>query len=152
MKKIILIFSLILALFSLDIQAVYANKNEELFTAIKRGRIERVEELLRQNVDINRRDSNKYTALMLAVQHKNTKILRLLLAHNFPDVNLQNQEGFTALMLAVENNNLEAVQILLDTKRVNIHMTNKKGESARKIAENKRYKRIIDILKQHGAL
>ncbi|MBN3275288.1 KANK4 protein, partial [Polyodon spathula] len=69
-------------------------------------------QLLRQG-DINTRASQAgQTALMLAVSHGRTDMVRSLLACD-ADVNIQDDDGSTALMCACEHGHAEIVQLLL---------------------------------------
>jgi len=65
------------------------------------------------------------------------------------DVNAQNYYGHTALMEAADNGNLEEVRFLLD-KGADV-TTWAHGRTALKIARNKGYKEIAEILRAHGA-
>ncbi len=61
--------------------------------------VESVKSLLENGVDVNARNDDGVTALMLAVRYGYEKIAKLLLEKN-ADVNAQDQDGNTALDLA----------------------------------------------------
>ncbi len=67
--------------------------------------------------DINSKDHNENTLLMLAVNIGNLEMIRFLVL-NSANLNLKNKDGNTALHLAVRKNNIAAVKILLRNKAI----------------------------------
>lgn len=65
------------------------------------------------NINVNLKDNEDQTPLMMAVESENEEAVRLLLAHRDIQVNERNNAGWTALHLAVRRSNAEAVQLLL---------------------------------------
>ena len=92
-----------------------------LSEASKNGDIKRINQLLDEGVDINIRDSNGWTALMVASRYSNNgsslDTVRLLLDRG-TDINIQEHGGWTALMVASRHSNndssLDTVRLLLD--------------------------------------
>ena len=86
---------------------------DSLHKAAYNGNIELVRKILKNNINLDERDSSGGTALHAAMFQKNTEIITLLINHGF-DVNAQGlSNGYTPLHDAVWANNLEAVIILL---------------------------------------
>lgn len=84
-------------------------------------------------ININSQDAQGNTALMLAVEHNNTQIIKNLLQFPGIDVNLQNHDaGDTALLRAIGFNalNVEGINSLLQFPGININLQNHEGETA----------------------
>lgn len=77
-------------------------KQNALVNAPRLRRIERVQELLDQGVNVNARDRFAKTALMYAASEGYTKLVKLLIDHK-ANVNAQDMHGYTALMEGVES-------------------------------------------------
>ena len=70
-----------------------------LWRAAERGDLNGVQAALTSNVDVNARDTNGRTALILAIQHNHGAIVRALLAHG-ANPNTPDSHGTTPLMAA----------------------------------------------------
>ena len=86
---------------------------DQWFEAAKNGDKPTLELLLNKGIDPNIQDSVGRTALVFAVDTKNSGIVRLLMKHK-ADPNIPNQRGQTALMWASGNGYLDMVQLLLE--------------------------------------
>lgn len=86
---------------------------DQWFEAAKNGNKPTIELLLNKGIDPNIQDSVGRTALVFAVDTKNSGIVRLLMKHK-ADPNIPNQRGQTALMWASGNGYLDMVQLLLE--------------------------------------
>ena len=84
----------------------------KFFEAVGRGDSEGVRLLLALGADVNQRDSNGRTALMVAVTFGDGEMVRHLLAAG-ADVNLPNSDGHTPLLHAVVMNHRDIVRQLL---------------------------------------
>ncbi|KAM7535279.1 hypothetical protein Aperf_G00000103305 [Anoplocephala perfoliata] len=73
--------------------------------------VEILEYLLNQGLNINIRDDNGYTALMLAAKYGQTELVEKLLTYG-ADVNLTRDEDMTALALAVSNQHFEIAEMI----------------------------------------
>ena len=69
---------------------------EPLHEAAKRGRTSEIEQLLKENADIELRDADGGTALLYAAWHGSPETIRLLLAHG-ASVKVQDTYGYTPL-------------------------------------------------------
>jgi ankyrin repeat protein len=78
-----------------------------------KGEVEPIKELLAQGVNVNARDEQGGTALMLAAMANKVEVVKLLLEHG-ADVNAQSDGGNTALIAAAGKGNLEILQLLVD--------------------------------------
>jgi ankyrin repeat protein len=101
--------------------------------------VEIVELLINKGCNLNIKDNDGHTALMIAANNINCKeIVKLILKNccnlnTNCDLNLQDYEGNTALMFAVSKiNNIDIVELILNNPKCNfkINVKNKTGESA----------------------
>jgi hypothetical protein len=122
---------------------------DTLHKAAYNGDIEIVSKILKNNVDLDERDSSGGTALHAAMFQKNTEIIMLLINRGF-DVNAQGlSNGYTPLHDAVWANNLEAVIILLKRgARTDIRAKDDLTPYEKALKENK--KEIVEYLKSKG--
>lgn len=93
--------------------AVSNEDYDQWFEAAKNGNKPTLELLLNKGIDPNIQDSVGRTALVFAVDTKNSGIVKLLMKHK-ADPNIPNQRGQTALMWASGNGYLDMVQLLLE--------------------------------------
>ncbi|MFY7842877.1 MAG: ankyrin repeat domain-containing protein [Rhabdochlamydiaceae bacterium] len=84
--------------------------------------------------DVNTKDTDGNTLLMMAVYHNKKDIVQMLLTKPKIDVNAQNDEKVTALMLAVEEDAFEISRQLLKHKNIDVNLKNSDGKSAFLIA------------------
>lgn len=105
-----------------------------LMWAVRVGCKEVVELLLshpnvKDKIDVNIRDSEGDTALMLAIDHfedaeNYEDIAELLLNHKDIDVNIQNNDGDTALMSAMARGEKRIVELLLNHPNIDVNNKN----------------------------
>ncbi|XP_043831451.1 KN motif and ankyrin repeat domain-containing protein 2 isoform X2 [Dromiciops gliroides] len=88
------------------------------------------------------------TALMLAVSHGRTDMVKALLACA-ADVNLQDDDGSTALMCACEHGHVEIARLLLAVPGCNIALTDHDGSTALSIALEAGQNDIAEMLYTH---
>ena len=91
-------------LLSMNVQNVNAgyddySNNTLLHKAAEKGYCKILNELLIHHADVNARNKDEYTALMLATSLEHYKIVNELIMYH-ADVNARNKDGYTALMLA----------------------------------------------------
>lgn len=87
-------------------------KNQELFAAVAADNAEAVQKLLKAGSDVNAKDSNGATALMIAAaDSENPNIVKMLLKAG-ADVNARDSKGATALMYNLEGPIESAVMLI----------------------------------------
>jgi len=121
------------------------DKNDLLLHTIGYGNVHRVNMVLNTRADIEARDRNDDTPLILATTKMYPDIVKLLLERG-ANPNAKNKMGDTALIEAVQNAFIlefyndykndnkrdieECVKLLVTNKKTNIHEKNHKGRSA----------------------
>lgn len=100
--------------------------------AVKNGNREIVQALLWAKVDVNARDSDGQTVLMLLSEETTDEIVWDLINAG-AKVNLRDEDGDTALISVAEVNNVEALKVLLDAGG-KVNGTNNYGETALMVA------------------
>jgi ankyrin repeat protein len=82
-------------------------------SAIKRGEVQRVLDLLERGINVDSRDRHGQTALMLAAHAGNRELVELLIAHR-ASLNATAKYGLSALMLAIVAGHAEIARLLAD--------------------------------------
>ena len=137
---------------NIDSEAIM--ERTDFLKASKDGDVEKLELMLKQDIDVNQQDSEGYTALMLASKEGHIETIRLLLnkctqtvkkgvsassqqGHNIvnAEVNIQNNNGWTALMLASLNGHTEVAKLLLD-HHAQVDLQSNEGLSALMLASH----------------
>jgi ankyrin repeat protein len=125
-----------------------------LFQCITRAQDAPVHDLLellfKLGCDVNHRDKNGRSALMIAASTGRGQILQRLL-DNYADPDLIDRFGWSALMFAVYYNHVRIVKILLEYG-ADVNVTSEKGLSALKIAMQYDRKMLVDLLIDFGAI
>ena len=154
MKRIALFIVCIFLLPVFFAEASTKEKNDQLVQAAERGNLTDVQDALKGGADVNAKNTNGLTALMMAsycgyTNGNYAEVVKLLLDKG-ADVNIKGKEGLTALMEASSGGNAEVVKLLLD-KGADINVKNSKGETALVIAKDKGQKEIVGMLERTGA-
>jgi len=122
-----------------------------LMHAVDCEREELVEYLLEDfDVDVNYKDNDSYTALLLSCYNDDVPILKLLLGHMDINVNIQNNYVWTVLHEACYNNYIEYVKELLLDARVDVLIRTDQGETAQDIAIREGRSGIANMIKKTG--
>jgi ankyrin repeat protein len=85
--------------------------NEQFIGAAAEGKIELVKTFLGRGADVNARDTNGVTALMMAANYGHIDVVRLLLDKG-ADIGAKDHSGSTALMAAAVDGRAEVVKLL----------------------------------------
>ena len=120
-----------------------------LLLAIERGRSDMTTFLLKKGARANQRDEQKRTALSIASRKNNVGIVNELIKFGAkPDRYGANKE--TPLIIATRFGNYESVRALLEGGAYP-NDTDLTGRTALQWSQIKHFKRIEDVLKEHGA-
>jgi ankyrin repeat protein len=153
MKKVlvsILSLAIILSLSQLAAGQTGANsQNNPLLQAAAQGNTAVVQQLLDKGANIESKDKNGYTALILAAVFNNTEVVKLLLARG-ANIEAKNNDGNTALIWAAFKDKLEVVKLLL-ANGANINAKNNDGDTALTMATIKSATDVVNLLQEKGA-
>jgi ankyrin repeat protein len=131
----------------------YWKRKTRLITAVlskKDGRLERVQELLRQGVPVNSQDRDGYTALYWAYWCDHQTIIQALhQAQANPNIAAKN--GITPLLLVAGSGHLSAVKQLLQ-HGADINKQDKNGDTALILATRGRHVQVVQELLRSNAL
>ncbi|KIE04651.1 Uncharacterized protein NF27_GZ00110 [Candidatus Jidaibacter acanthamoeba] len=136
---------------SLDTKATVEEQENLLLKAVKNGKFYEVKNLLRKlreqgiKINLNARDENGSTALMLAAYQKYEKIIKLLIK-NGADVNVQTGKD-TVLIVSIFGGNSKIVQMLL-ARGALINVRDKDDNTPLMIAEKLKNNEVIKHLKK----
>jgi hypothetical protein len=100
-------------------------------------------------LDINSKDKDGQTALMIATMYNYVDTLKKLLK-NGADINAKNNVGMSALMIATKENDYNIVYLLLKNG-ADINAKDNDGKTAIMFATEKRYIPILKLLLKNGA-
>jgi ankyrin repeat protein len=87
------------------------DKNQALFSFVTKGSIQPVSHLIEEGVDLNIRDKNGDTPLMIAVRKNDTQMTNFLLSKGASTIPMNNS-GEHALGIAQKNGNLDLATII----------------------------------------
>ncbi len=102
-------------------------------------------------IDVNGKQFNGWTALIIAAAGGELELVKMLVNSSNIDVNIQENEGYTALMWASVNGKTDIVKVLLQLPNININIKDKYGETALTLARKEGHHKIIKMLKIAGA-
>ena len=128
-----------------------SGKSNRLLTAVDRGNILEVHDLLLKGAYIETRDSNGATPLLLAVETDNLTMAKLLLSYKADANRSTNTTLFSPLIIAIENrSNLELIKLLLD-HGANANQPDYENMMPLHVAVEKEDIRVINMLLDCGA-
>lgn len=123
----------------------------ELIRAAIAGDAGAVEQAL-ERADVNRPDTDGWTALHIAARTGNIAVCRLLLSRPTIDVNVKNRWKSTPLMIAAGSGNLDVVELLLRHPRTQVDLQAEYyGRTALIEAALKGHMAVVKTLVAHGA-
>ena len=127
------------------------NNNIKLIRSSMFGNREAVKNLLKEGADVNAKNSDGYTALILASSNGRTEIVAMLLDAG-ANVNAKDEYNATALIKASSNGHKEIVEMLLE-KGADVDAKTHNGSTALiKASENKHTEIVAMLLdKKYGA-
>lgn len=112
-------------------------QSKDLFYVVERYGVEEVKKAIDTGVDINQKNNNGFTPLLIAVKEYNLEIVKYLVSQG-ADFKLKNNDGFDALIIATHGNFKNIFEYLLSqgaditttdprNKRQPIHIASKAG-------------------------
>ena len=157
---------LVLFLFSLSVVLLPACKDKESYKSeierkgtvyseeaflheVKTGNRGEVEVFIRAGININAKDKDGSTPLLIASEKGDIEIARLLL-ENGADPNASDIDGYTALMFTSYSGNLEIAKLLVGNG-ADVNARDKDGWTALMFASVEEKADVVDFLRKHGA-
>ena len=117
------------------------------------GKLDEVRSALARGEDVNKKDSDGWTALMWAVSESHNSIVKLLLDQLGIKINEKNNHGATALHYAALANNPEAARmLLLHPTMDSANSKDIKGRTAVMTAVECRFKQVLMELVAHESV
>jgi ankyrin repeat protein len=121
-----------------------------LIIAVTDGNIELVKTLLSdKNIDVNAKDKNGETAIMLA---PNMEIFKLLLEHKDLDVNIYDNHKATILLNAIKAKLDDVVALLLQREDIDVNYHTDQTDSPLEIAFYDGYSKAGELLLNHPSI
>jgi ankyrin repeat protein len=118
--------------------------------AAEQGHCEVVDALTQKNTDVNMRDKQGYTALLIAAKNRRWDVAKLLSQRN-ADVTICEWTCNNVLHLAAQSGHTEFVAYLLDTKWMDIECRNSKNQTPLWLAAQSGRLQVIELLLKHKA-
>ena len=129
---------------------ISCNKNNALLKASFEGDDQQVSNLLGETgVEIDTRDNNQNTPLILAASEGHIEIVKVLLEKG-ADINAVEHGGNTSLLFAISQNHHDIVKILL-SKNADVNIPNSEGETALLSAVSLENTEIVKLIIKNGA-
>lgn len=127
-----------------------AARPQALLSAVYNNNIEKVKELLSKGTDINTKDNDKMTPLLIATEKGYIEIAKLLIEKG-ADINAKNDKGITALIFASdEKGDINILKLLLD-KGADINAKDNVGYTALMWAVWNGKIEVVKLLLEKGA-
>ena len=123
--------------------------NEAFFKAVNDGDRELVALFIKAGIDINAKEEDGRTALLIAAEKGDAGIAALL-ADNGAEVNARDVDGYTALMYAAYKGNRELADFLLK-HGADVHAKDKDGWTALRFALMQGKTDVAELLKKHAS-
>ena len=128
-------------------RVIYANK--AFFDAVKTGNIETVAMSIKEGFNVNTKDKDEYTALLIAAEKGDLEMTHLLVEKG-ADVNAKDKDGYTALMYVAYAGNIEIAKLLIKNG-ADVKVKDKDGWTALMFARVGKKTDITELLRKSGA-
>lgn len=120
---------------------------KELMNAVENGRLEQVQNLLKEKPDlVKAKDNDGWTPLIMAARFNHVNIIKLLLKSGAKVDDVDN-EGSSALHHASASGRMEAVKALVESK-ARVSLKNQGGDTPRKLAKSSGHDKVADYLEK----
>ncbi len=123
--------------------------NDALWKAVRVSHVEQVKRAIIRKADVNSRDGDGSSVLMIACQKGDSAIVNSLLEAG-ADARTSNNWGNSPLTWACQQENEEVVQLLLD-KKVNVNAYAPDGNTGLHYASERGFDKIVLLLCKNGA-
>ncbi len=111
--------------------------------------LERVQQLLKAGANVNARNSEGRTPLIMACIVGDLEVVRELFKHDELDANVHCKQGATALIIASDKGHLDIVRELLKHDKVDVNLCAGNGTTALMIASIKGHMDVLRELLKH---
>jgi len=128
---------------------VYADQGAALIQAAGKNDLTQVQNLLEQGTDVNAKDDNGVTALMMASVMGHVEVVKRLLDKG-ADVSAKDNDGVTALTGTSFEGHFDVAKLLVE-KGADVNIKSKDGDTALMAGSAKGHTKIVELLKAHGA-
>jgi ankyrin repeat protein len=128
-------------------RVIYSDK--AFFDAVKSGNKETVAMAIKEGFNVNTKDKDGYTALLIAAEKGDFEMAHLLVEKG-ADVNAKDKDGYTALMYVAYAGNLEIAKILIKNG-ADVNVRDKDGWTALMFSRVGKKTDITELLKKSGA-
>lgn len=122
---------------------------EAFLDEVRMGNSEIIELFLSAGIDINARDKDGCTALIISSEKGDLETAELLIREG-ADVNIRDMGGYTALMYVAYNGNLDLAKLLIRNK-ADVRTRDNDGWTALMFASLGRKTDMVELLKKSGA-
>jgi len=119
---------------------------EAFLKEVRAGNREHAELFIKAGMDINARDKDGSTALMVTSEKGDSEMAQLLI-QNGADVNAKNIDGYTPLMYVAYKGNLEIAELLIKNK-ADVSAKDKDGWTALRYASIQGRNDMVALLKK----
>lgn len=119
---------------------------EAFLKEVRAGNREHAELFIKAGMDINARDKDGSTALMVTSEKGESEMAQLLI-QNGADVNANNIDGYTALMYAAYKGNVQIAELLIKNK-ADVSAKDKDGWTALRYASIQGRNDMVALLKK----
>jgi ankyrin repeat protein len=128
-------------------RVIYSDK--AFFDAVKSGNKETVAMAIKEGFNVNTKDKDGYTALLIASEKGDIEMAHLLVEKG-ADLNAKDKDGYTALMYVAYAGNLEIAKLLIKNG-ADVNVRDKDGWTALMFARMGKKADVTELLKKSGA-
>lgn len=140
---------------ALPVSPVWASSDIAFIKLCARGTPEAVRSAIEAGANVNARDDDHETALMMAAEKNPNPEVTALLLRAGADVNARDEDGDTALIKAADSNSNPEVVALLLKAGADVTIRNEDGETALMEARERSFSEagtaIVKLLQEAGA-
>ena len=127
----------------------HGDQGQALIEAVAKNDVKQVKLLLDKGADVNTKNKDGVTVLMMASVEGQVDVVKLLLDKG-ADVNAKNKDGVTALVVAIARGNVDAMRLILD-KGADVNAKNKDGATPLVVAIVQGNVDAVRLLLEKGA-